>query len=138
MIIDYLQDTIISLEDEDVAGETDQLAYLQTNDRNCGFGKSESYSDVIDRVKPQMSAAGVFQWLTGQRHKPINGEKITVTVEFDHVFLERNFQHSMFPNCRRMWKSNNNPCCLHEFYRKLQKGVFYRLLQRTSQVFSRR
>ena len=37
-----------------------------------------------------MSAAGVFQWLTGQHHKPVNGEKITVTVEFDHDCLERN------------------------------------------------
>ena len=64
MIIDYLQDTIISLEDEEVAGETEQLAYLQTNDRDCGFGEGESYSDVIDRVKPEMSAAGVLQWLT--------------------------------------------------------------------------
>ena len=95
MIIDYLQDTIISLEDEEVAEETEQLAYLQTNDRDCGFGEGESYSDVIDRVKPEMLAAGVFQWLTGQRHKPVNGEKITVTVEFDHDCLERNPQHSI-------------------------------------------
>ena len=90
MIIDYLQDTIISLEDEHVAVETEQLAYLQTNDRNCSFGESESYSDVIDRIKPEMSAAVVFQWLTGQRHKPVNGKKATVTVEFDHDCLKRN------------------------------------------------
>ena len=60
--------------------------------------KSESYSDVTDRVKPEMSAAGVFQWLKGQGHKPVNSEKITVTVEFDHDCLERNLQHSIcFP-----------------------------------------
>ena len=37
MIIDYLEDTIIGLEDEDVAGEIKQLAYIQTNDRDCGL-----------------------------------------------------------------------------------------------------
>ena len=42
-----------------------------------------------------MSAAGAFQWLMGQCHKPVNGEKITVTVEFDHDCLERNPQHSI-------------------------------------------
>ena len=34
MIIHYLQDTMISLEDEDVAREAEQLAFLQTNDRD--------------------------------------------------------------------------------------------------------
>ena len=124
MILDYLQDTIKSLEDEGIAGETQQPAYLQTNDRDCGFGESESYSDVIDRVKPEMSVVGVFQWLTGQCHKPVNGEKITVTVEFEHDYL--------FPKCKCMWKSNSNPCCSHEFNQKLQKSVFHRILQRTS------
>ena len=124
MILDYLQDTIKSLEDEGIAGETQQPAYLQTNDRDCGFGESESYSDVIDRVKPEMSVVGVFQWLTGQYHKPVNGEKITVTVEFEHDYL--------FPKCKCMWKSNSNSCCSHEFNQKLQKSVFHRILQRTS------
>ena len=95
VIIDYLQDTIISLEYEEVAEETEQLAYLQTNDCDCGFGESVRYSDVIGRVKSEMSAVGVFQWLTGQRHKPVNGEKIAVKVEFDHDCLERNPQHSI-------------------------------------------
>ena len=104
-----MQDTIRSLEDYEVAGEIEQLAYLQTNDRDYGFWEGESHSDVIDRVKPEMSAAGVFQWLTGQRHKHVNGEKLAVTVEFDHDCLERNPQHSIcFPNagaCGRVLES---------------------------------
>ena len=52
-----------------------------------------------------MSAAGVFQWLTDQRHKPVNGEKITVTVEFDHDCLERDPQHSLnFPTVGACWR----------------------------------
>ena len=94
MIIDYLQDTIISLEDEEVAGETEQPAYLQTNGRDCCFDERKIYSDVIDRVKPEMSGADVFQWLTSQRHKPVNVEKITVTVEFYCDCLER--KHSIY------------------------------------------
>ena len=43
-----------------------------------------------------MSAAGVFQWLTSQRHKPVNGEKITVTIEFDHDCLERDHWPSIY------------------------------------------
>ena len=41
-----------------------------------------------------MSGADVFQWLTSQRHKPVNVEKITVTVEFYCDCLER--KHSIY------------------------------------------
>ena len=137
MIIDYLQDTIISLEDEEVAEETEQLAYLQTNDRDCGFGESESYSDVIGWVKPEMSAAGVFQWLTGQCHKPVNGEKITVTVEFDHDCLERNPQHSLcFQTVDACGRVITIPVAHMNSTENFKKGFFTAYCK--GQVFSRR
>ena len=137
MIIDYLQYTIISLEDEKVGGETEQLAYLQTNDRDCGFGEGESDSDVIDRVKPEMSAAGVFQWVTGQRHKPVNGGKITVTVEFDHDCLERNPQHSIyFPTVGACGRVTKIPVAHINSTENFKKVLFTGYCK--GQVFSRR
>ena len=82
-----------------------------------------------------MSAAGVFQWLTGQRHKPVNGEKITMTVEFDHDCLERNPQHSMFPKCRRVWKSPTIPAANMNSTENFKK-VFLTAYSK-GQVFSR-
>ena len=31
-----------------------------------------------------------FKWLTGQQHKSLNGEKVEITVDFDHQCLNRN------------------------------------------------
>ena len=112
---------------EDVARETEQLFYLRSNVYDWSLGESESYPHVIDWVKPEMTAVGVFQWVTSQHHKPVNGEKFMITVEFKL-------------DCRCMWKSNSNSCCSHEFNEKSQKSVFYWLLQRKSlyEIVSRR
>ena len=40
----------------------------------------------------------MFKWLTGQRHKSLNGEKVEITVDFDHECLNRNPDHKIcFP-----------------------------------------
>ena len=33
-------------------------------------------------------------WLTGQKHKPLNGELIAIQVKFDHNCLMRNPKHT--------------------------------------------
>ena len=41
---------------------------------------------------------GVLGWLTGQRHRPIDGDPLTIIVNFDHDCLDRNPQHTIcFP-----------------------------------------
>ena len=47
---------------------------------------------------PDCTSAGVMGWLTGQKHKPIDGELIRVNVKFDHDCLLRNPDHRLcFP-----------------------------------------
>ena len=33
---------------------------------------------------PDFTASGVIGWVTGQRHREINGQKVKITVKFDH------------------------------------------------------
>ena len=48
-----------------------------------------------------VSPAGVLGWLTGQKHRPVNGEQPSINVHFDHDCKERNPQHTIcFPQVR--------------------------------------
>ena len=62
----------------------------------------EQYKYVKESKKelllPDLTPAGVMGWLTGQKHKPISGEQISITVKFDHDSLIRNPKHQIcFP-----------------------------------------
>ena len=62
----------------------------------------EQYKYVKESKKelllPDLTPAGVMGWLTGQKHKPISGEQISITVKFDHDCLIRNPKHQIcFP-----------------------------------------
>lgn len=56
---------------------------------------------VLEAEKNQamdVSPAGVLGWLTGQKHRPVNGEQLTITAHFDHNCRERNPKHTIcFP-----------------------------------------
>ena len=55
----------------------------------------ESKKELLFR---DLTPAGVMGWLTGQKHKPISGEQISITVKFDHDCLIRNPKHQIcFP-----------------------------------------
>ena len=41
-----------------------------------------------------ITPAGVMGWLTGQKHKPLNGELIAIQVKFYHNCLVRNPKHT--------------------------------------------
>ena len=42
--------------------------------------------------------AGVLGWLTGQRHRPIDGDPLTIVVNLDHDCLDPNPKHTIcFP-----------------------------------------
>ena len=60
-----------------------------------GIEGSVEFEDdtVASETTPDLSPAGIFKWLTGQRHK--NGEKAEITVDFDHECLNRNPDHKI-------------------------------------------
>ena len=45
-----------------------------------------------------ITPAGIFGWLSGQQHKPLNGIPLAVTMEFDHECMSRSPKHTVcFP-----------------------------------------
>lgn len=65
---------------------------------SCEDTGKEAAESKEELLLPDLTPAGVLGWLTGQKHKPISGEQISVTVKFDHDCLVRNPKHQIcFP-----------------------------------------
>ena len=125
-IMDNLQDFLFGLEDEAVTGYAEAIAWaadVSSDQTLCGtLGTNQTENSLADREATNegdnekgmsekfemanLSPAGVFGWLSGQRHKPLNGIPLTVTVEFDHECMSRNPKHTIcYPTvsaCSRM------------------------------------
>ena len=89
-IIDFFQDLLFSIEDADnIAPHSEYAITIEEDEEdNCTqlFKKSE------------LTVPGVLAWLTGQRHCPLDGSDMTISVSFDHSCMERNPNHSLcFP-----------------------------------------
>ena len=83
MIIGNFQDLHLSeMEEGSVAGYSEVLASKEDGAMHTA----------------EMTAKGVLGWLTGQRQRPLFGEELQITVEFDHDCLARNPDHRLcFP-----------------------------------------
>ena len=95
-IMEFLQDFLYSLEDDpniNVAGYAEVAASCETVME--GTEVKESNEQLL---LPDLTPAGVMGWLTGQKHKPIHGKPINITVQFNHDCLIRNPNHRIcFP-----------------------------------------
>ncbi|KAK3737851.1 hypothetical protein QZH41_004789 [Actinostola sp. cb2023] len=87
-LIDFLQDFLFHLEDDsNIAGYQSALAW------NYDDGEGDDlYCDMPNEKfeMAELTPAGVMQWLTGQNHKPLNGEILKVIAHFDHDCLSQN------------------------------------------------
>ena len=92
-ILDYFQDFLISLENNEITGYKEMLA------SDVGGESSVVENDSAELYnEAELTPAGVLGWMTGQKHRPINGETLNVTMFFDHDCLERNPNHTIcFP-----------------------------------------
>lgn len=96
MLMDLLQDFLFHLDDPNVncSGYAEAMASCEDKGKEAAGSKEEL-------LLPDLTLAGVLGWLTGQKHKPISGEKISITVKFDHDCLIRNPKHQIcFPVVR--------------------------------------
>jgi hypothetical protein len=101
-MMDNFQDTLNAFEDENMTGQFAAIAWNdEQNDDDDEDAKKEAKQWVQAKElfeNPSLNIPGVMGWLTGLQHKPINGEKLKVTVNFDHDCLERNAKHTIcFP-----------------------------------------
>lgn len=93
-MMDYFQDFVYSLED----------------DKNiCGFSEAAAWNEDqgVGGVDPEpveqffaadLTPGGVLGWLSGQKHKPLNGEQLEIAVKFNHDCTGKNPAHRIcFP-----------------------------------------
>ena len=93
-VMDNFQDFLATVEDNNITGYTEALAWKENNN----VTDESDDNEVVKYQVVDVSPSGVLGWLTGQRHRPVNGEKLSINVHFDHDCEERNTQHTIcFP-----------------------------------------
>ena len=98
-MMDDFQDLLLEMEQGKVAS----VSYVQEDkgSGNEGYNIEEAWSSVELFGKVELTPAGVMGWLTGQKHRVVNDDKIKIMVCFDHNCLSRNPKHSIcFPVVR--------------------------------------
>ncbi|XP_046843340.1 uncharacterized protein LOC124437408 [Xenia sp. Carnegie-2017] len=116
-IIDFFQDTLLSFDDGRVSGYKSAVAWnydheLGNLSANQTIPEIESLPSTDNFESPDLSVAGIMQWITGQWHKPVGGEKFGITVLFDHECMQRNPQHTVcFPRVGACAKEITFPTC---------------------------
>ena len=104
-LIYNFQDFLMGLEDEKMTGYTEMIAwsshdYLEDEEPH----QKDPVNQSVEEENPQffhsaeLTPSGVLGWLTGQRHRPVNGDDLAITVMFNHDCFEKNPNHSVcFP-----------------------------------------
>ena len=87
-VMDNFQDFLLTVEDKNITGYTEALAWKEMNNITDEDALEAEQNQAIN-----VSPAGVLGWLTGQKHRPVNGEQLTITANFDHNCRERNSKH---------------------------------------------
>ena len=92
--MDNFQDFLATVEDKNITGYTEALAWNENNIITDGGDDNEALKYQVVDVSP----CGVLGWLTRRKHRPVNGEQLSVKVHFNHDCKERNPQHTIcFP-----------------------------------------
>ena len=94
-VVDHLQDSLLSLEDDNITGYSAPMAW---NYEESHLQDKVEFAAEEQFHSPDLTASGVMGWLTGQRHREMNGQKVKITVKFDHECKIRNPNHTIcFP-----------------------------------------
>ena len=84
-VVDHFQDFLLSLEDHNITGYSAPVAWNYEHSQLPDKAESSEESPDDERFySPDLTASGVMGWLTGQRHREMNGQKVKITVMFDH------------------------------------------------------
>ena len=106
-VMDNFQDLLMKMEDENMIGHSEMMAWnyqdkLQDEELHV-TNQSEAEDSPAEESPGHFHSAvltpsGVLGWFTGQKHRPVNGDDLAITVVFDHDCLQRNPKHSVcFP-----------------------------------------
>ena len=96
-LFDHLHDFIMSIEDTTVTGHIEELAYDHEDTEDKAGGK-HNVEEVQETQVADISPSGMLGWLTGQKHRPVDGDQLLIYVNFDHKCHERMPNHKIcFP-----------------------------------------
>ena len=113
-VLDNFQDLLMSVEDEEsITGHSEAVAWNYEEDVNGGGERSVTHGQPAEQFQTaDVTVAGALGWLTGQRHKPLDGDPLTITVNFDHDCLSRNPNHTIcFPCVGACGRELTLPVC---------------------------
>ena len=111
-VVDHLQDFLLSLEDDNITGYSAPMAW---NYEESHLQDKVEFAAEEQFHSPDLTASGVMGWLTGQRHREMNGQKVKITVKFDHECKIRNPNHTiMLSVYRSLWDGNHFANRTHE------------------------
>ena len=98
-VVDHFQDFLLSLEDDNITGYSAPIAWNYEDSQLPDKAESSEESPENEKFySPDLTASGVMGWLTGQRHRAMNGQKVKITVMFDHECKIRVPNHTIcFP-----------------------------------------
>lgn len=132
-IMDHLQDFLMYLEDENVTGYSEALAFGceeegSSVDEKLNKEQEQEDDSSEENIKQEqdadLSPAGIMQWLTGQSHKPFCDEDVYITLSFNHDCKKENPDHTIcFPVVHACSKELVLPCLHMKTYEEF-KHVF--------------
>jgi hypothetical protein len=97
-VVDNFQDFLNSIEDTKVTGYSAPVAW---NYKDEDEEKQKVPDDMIQEEKfetAEVNVPGMMMWLTGQKHIPLNGKKLSITIFFYHDCKSRDPKHTIcFP-----------------------------------------
>lgn len=96
-LMDDFQDFLMALDEGTITGYDSQVAWnYNENPDDIPEADAEPFVDKFQTV--ELTSAGVMGWLTGQKHRQLNGEKLEILAKFDHECLIHQPAHSIcFP-----------------------------------------
>lgn len=94
-MMDSFQDFVYSLEDDNtISGFSEAMAWNEDQ----GVSSVDDPEPAEQFSTADLTPGGVLGWLTGQKHKPLNGEELEIAVKFNHDCAENNPSHRIcFP-----------------------------------------
>lgn len=96
-LMDNFQDFLMALDEGNITGYESAVAWnYNENDPEILESVTEPLNEKFETA--DLTSAGILGWLTGQKHRQLNGDKLKISAKFDHECLIRNPEHSLcFP-----------------------------------------
>ncbi|XP_066910304.1 uncharacterized protein [Clytia hemisphaerica] len=90
-VLDFFQDFFCEIEDQKISlpDNLEVAASAELDDENTN--ESSNHNVIV----PDLSIKGILGWLTGQKHRPLFGEPLSIPLKFDYDCYSRYPEHTI-------------------------------------------